>query len=250
MTALTKARTVKRIPGLLFAYGVLADAVIYQGAAVVITSAGWAKPGETGTSLTAVGIAREGVDNTGGSSGDLVVEVDEGIADMTNSAGDDEITVADLGKVCYLVDDQTVAGADGSAAGTGQVSELTITPAAAGTVSVTFNGFAPTAAFASSNVVATDNVALRNAINTHPQLIDAMVSPAVVSAGKVVVTFKPTSVATSFTDASAGGPSVAHAVTTANVAPTAATRSAAGWVRKLDGGRVYVEFSNKIASAA
>lgn len=109
MAALTKARTVKTIPGLIFAYPVLANAVICQGAIVVITAAGYAKAGVTGTNLTAVGICREGVNNTGGGNGAVVVEVDETIADMTNSAGGDEITIADIGKLCYLVDDQTVA---------------------------------------------------------------------------------------------------------------------------------------------
>jgi len=109
MTALTKARTVKSIPGFLFAYPVLAGAVIYQGAAVVITSAGYAKPGVTGTGLVAVGIAREGADNTDGVNGAVMIEVEEMIADMANSGGGDAITIADIGKLCYLVDDQTVA---------------------------------------------------------------------------------------------------------------------------------------------
>ena len=146
---------------------------------------------------------------------------------------DVEVLIAsdvEAGGQCYFINtgpgtpnNGYFVGSDGATAGTGQVSELTVTPAGAGTISVTFNGYAPTEAFASSNVLATDNVSLRNAINTHPQLIAAMSTPAVVSAGKVIVTFNPAASATSFTDASAGGPSVAHAVTTANVAPTAAT---------------------------
>lgn len=109
MTALTKGRTLKSIPGLLFSYPVLASAIGYQGGVVVITAAGYAKAGVTGTSLVAVGIAREGFDNTGGASGAIFAEVDEGIYGMVNSGGGDAITIADIGKRCYLVDDQTVA---------------------------------------------------------------------------------------------------------------------------------------------
>ena len=34
---------------------------------------------------------------------------------LANSAGADEITAADIGKVCYIVDNQTVAKTDGTA---------------------------------------------------------------------------------------------------------------------------------------
>ena len=114
MTALSKSRTVRSIPGFMFSYPVLADAVIHQGAIVVLTAAGYAKPAVTGTGLIAVGIARESVDATGLSSGDISVEVEEMIAECANSAGGDEITIADIGKVCFLADDQTVAKTDGT----------------------------------------------------------------------------------------------------------------------------------------
>lgn len=109
MTALSKSRTVRSIPGILFSYPVLADAVIHQGAIVVVNSSGYAKPAVTGTGLVAVGIARESVDATGLSSGDISIEIEEMIAECFNSAGGDEITIADIGKVCFLADDQTVA---------------------------------------------------------------------------------------------------------------------------------------------
>lgn len=116
MTALSKSRTVRSIPGILFSYPVLADAIIHQGAIVVLNSSGYAKPAVTGTGLIAVGVARESVDATGLSSGDVRVEVEEMIADMANSAGGDEITIAELGDVCWLVDDQTVAKTSNSGA--------------------------------------------------------------------------------------------------------------------------------------
>lgn len=122
MTALTSGRPVKSIPGILFSYPVLANAVIHQGAIVVLTAAGYAKPAVTGTGLLAVGIAREPVDATGLASGALTVEVEEMIAGCANSAGGDEITIAELGEIVYLVDDQTIAKT--SAGGTRSVAGL------------------------------------------------------------------------------------------------------------------------------
>ena len=114
MVALTKSRAVKSIPGILFSYPVLANAIIHQGAIVVVNSSGYAKPAAAATGLVAVGIARESVDATGLSSGDISVEVEEMIADCANSAGGDLIAFDDIGKVCFLADDQTVAKTDGT----------------------------------------------------------------------------------------------------------------------------------------
>lgn len=243
MTALTKARTVKSIPGLLFAYPVLADAVIYQGSIVAITSAGWAKPGVTGLNLTAVGVAREGVDNTGGSNGALVVEVDERIADMANSAGADEIAAGDVGKVCYLVDDQTVAKTSG---GTSQVTRGDVTFNGTDLVGVTVDGYTVSVpSDTSDDITLGALVAKWNADPVAKALATATGDTAgaeswiylafLDSASHTVVEYSP---------ATAGVVSITNTV--ANVA---ATRSRAGYVRKLDGTRVYVEFTNKIASA-
>lgn len=220
-------------------FPVAANAIIWAGALVAINASGYLVP-VSAASQKVVGIADTEVNATGLADGAKELEVDHGIWLLDNSTAGEALSKVNVEDTCYAADDQTVSKTDGSAVGTGQVSELTVTPAGAGTVSVTFNGFAPTEAFASSNVLATDNIALRNAINTHPQLINAMASPAVVNAGKVVVTFKPASGVTSFTDASAGGPTVAHAVTTPNVAPTAATRPAAGKVHIVNSRGVYV----------
>ena len=108
MTALTKGRTVKSIPGILFNFPVKADAVIHQGAIVVLDSSGYAKPAITATGLIPVGIARESVDATGLSSGDASVEVEVMVAACAN-LGADAVTFTEIGKLVYLVDDQTVA---------------------------------------------------------------------------------------------------------------------------------------------
>jgi len=241
MTALTKARTVKSIPGLSFAYPVLANAVIYQGAIVVITSAGWAKPGVTGLGLTTVGVAREGVNNTGGSNGALIVEVDERIADMANSAGADEIAAGDVGKVCYLVDDQTVAKTDG---GTAQVTTLTIVYDSGSATGFNITGVGTLLTVnAATNGTATA-LALANKANSDGSFNAQYIAT---PSGATIAVAKRTAGAFTITKVVGGSADITQTTEPAGVA---ATRSRAGYVRKLDGSRVYVEFTNKIASAA
>jgi hypothetical protein len=42
------------------------------------------------------------------------VDIEKGIFHFANSADTDEITTADIGSNCYIVDDQTVAKTDGT----------------------------------------------------------------------------------------------------------------------------------------
>ena len=69
----------------------------------------------TATGLVAVGVFEHYQDNTAGADGDQVVEVKRGNFRLANSAGADEITAADIGQVCYIVDNQTIAKTDGTA---------------------------------------------------------------------------------------------------------------------------------------
>jgi hypothetical protein len=98
----------------LYSYPVLTGVKIYDGAIVVLDSSGWAKPAITGTGLVAVGRARALADNTLGGSGDIYVEVEEGVFQYDNSAAGDEITKAQIGDICWLVDDCTVAKTSGT----------------------------------------------------------------------------------------------------------------------------------------
>lgn len=118
--ALTKDRNTARREDDLYSLPVAAGAVIHAGAMVVI-DAGYAKPGAAGTGLIAAGRAEEAVDNTGGQNGDKVCRVRRGCFRWRNSASD-PITQADVGRTCYVEDDETVAKTDSigtlSAAGT------------------------------------------------------------------------------------------------------------------------------------
>lgn len=93
--------------------GVAANAVIWAGALVVLNASGYAAPGSTATTLTAIGRAEQSVDNTGGANGDKSVRVKRGCFRFGNSAAADEITAADIGNDAYIVDDETVAKTDG-----------------------------------------------------------------------------------------------------------------------------------------
>ncbi|WP_437759492.1 hypothetical protein [Sorangium sp. So ce1389] len=76
-------------------------------------ASGYAVPASTSAGLIAVGVAQEPVTNSGADGSKLVL-VHPGVFPFANSSAGDQITVADLYKVCYLVDDQTVAKTSGS----------------------------------------------------------------------------------------------------------------------------------------
>jgi hypothetical protein len=112
--ALTKDRNTNRFDGDVKSLGVAAAMLIYGGALVMRDASGYARKGAAALGLHGVGRAEERVDNSAGSAGDLTVKVREGIFGFANSAAADEITAAEIGKVCYAVDDQTVAKTSGS----------------------------------------------------------------------------------------------------------------------------------------
>ena len=113
--ALSRDRNTPEAGGDSHDFPVLTAVKIFAGSMVALDSSGWAKPGVTATGLIVVGRAEKQVDNTLGESGDLSVPVRRGTFQFANSADADEITKAEIGDNCYLVDDQTVAKTNGSA---------------------------------------------------------------------------------------------------------------------------------------
>jgi hypothetical protein len=108
MTALAAPRDTKQnlTPGPLPAP--VADNVkIWQGS-IVMLSAGLATPGATATGKFGVGRARKTYDNTvvGHAASAFTVEIEEGEFWWANG---DSIVRADVGKPCFIVDDQTVS---------------------------------------------------------------------------------------------------------------------------------------------
>ncbi|MAI62418.1 MAG: hypothetical protein CBB87_08080 [Micavibrio sp. TMED27] len=93
-----------------------ANVEVHQGALVALDAAGNLVPGSAVNTLKKPGRATEAADNTGGAAGDLKCRVDYECSRYDNSAAADEITRADIGSDCYIVDDETVAKTDGGGA--------------------------------------------------------------------------------------------------------------------------------------
>ena len=91
--------------------GVGAGVRIHAGAQIVLSAAGFAIPGKTGTGLTYAGRAEEAVDNSAGVDGAKTVEVSRGSAFKWDNDG--SVTQAHLLKKAYVVDDATVSATDG-----------------------------------------------------------------------------------------------------------------------------------------
>ncbi|RIA44051.1 hypothetical protein DFR49_2287 [Hephaestia caeni] len=115
MAALTGDRNTPRAQGDVRNGGVAASTTIYAGALVMRNAAGYLVKGATATGLTGVGRAEARVVNDG-SAGDVALDYRSGTFRFDNSSSTDAITIAEIGEVCFAVDDHTVAKTDGSAA--------------------------------------------------------------------------------------------------------------------------------------
>ncbi len=114
MSPLTEDRLVVEISGDLRVFAVAAAKELFAGALICLNAAGDATPGEAALGLTAVGRCEGYVDNRNGQAGDQQVTVKAGVFRYDNSAAADAITVADVSKPCYIVDDHTVAKTSGA----------------------------------------------------------------------------------------------------------------------------------------
>lgn len=114
MAALSADRNTPRRQGDDRKGAVAASTLIYAGALVMRNAAGYIVKGQTATGLVGVGRAEERVDNSAGANGALSVTYRPGVYHFANSAAADEITQAEIGSLCYAVDDQTVAKTNGS----------------------------------------------------------------------------------------------------------------------------------------
>ncbi len=110
--ALTDKREIRERAGNVFVRGVAANVTIHQGALVCNSAAGHATPGATATTLTALGVAEESVTGAG-VAGVAKVRIKRGTFLFKNKA-DDLVTSAEIGKPCYVVEDETVAKTDGT----------------------------------------------------------------------------------------------------------------------------------------
>lgn len=113
MAALTKDRATPQSLGDFRNGPVAASATLFAGALLMRNAAGYLLAGATATGMVGVGRVEALVDNSGGADGDLNADYRPGYFRFGNSAAADEITIADIGSLAYIVDDQTVAKTDG-----------------------------------------------------------------------------------------------------------------------------------------
>lgn len=113
MPALNQDRNTPRLDGDLRHGLVAAASLIYAGAIVMRAADGYLHEGHTATGMVGVGRAEARVDNRLGVDGDEDLTYRPGIYKFANSAAADAITLAEIGDVAFVVDDQTVAKTDG-----------------------------------------------------------------------------------------------------------------------------------------
>ena len=114
MSALTADRNTPRYQGEDYNGTVAAAQLIFAGALVMRNAAGFLLKGQTATGLVGVGRAEARIDNSAGGAGDAFLDYRPGTYRFANSAAADEITIAEIGDLCWAVDDQTVAKTDGT----------------------------------------------------------------------------------------------------------------------------------------
>ncbi len=94
------------------------DGVVIWSGGIVVLEHGQATPARSAPGLVVLGVARGGVDNRTvpivAKTPKRRVSVVSGVAQFENSAGGDAIGAGDVGAVCYLVDDRTLARTDGA----------------------------------------------------------------------------------------------------------------------------------------
>jgi hypothetical protein len=107
--ALAADRFTPHKDGEILSVPVAAGKKIFAGSLVAANATGFATPGATATTLTYLGRAEEFVDNTGLGDGAKSVIVRRGKAFKWKTAAGDPVVQADLGKLCYITDDETVS---------------------------------------------------------------------------------------------------------------------------------------------
>ena len=108
MAALTADRNTFYKDGEELPFAVAANVVIYAGSLVVANATGYAAPGSAVAGLIALGRAEEYVNNNPGADGAKLVRVRRKKAFLFANSTTDPVVQADIGKSCYIQDDQTV----------------------------------------------------------------------------------------------------------------------------------------------
>jgi hypothetical protein len=117
MAVATKDRDLQEIaPGRARGLGLATNLTIFAGTiACISTATGFLTKGATATTLRAVGVFKRAHSSVGQADGVVMAEPEIGVfGPFANSAAGDQITNADIGATCFIVDDQTVAKTNGT----------------------------------------------------------------------------------------------------------------------------------------
>jgi predicted RecA/RadA family phage recombinase len=112
MTALTENRSTKKLADGVRSGLLGANQTIFQGALLMRNASGHLVKGATATG--AFGVGRAEVAGTSTTAGVTPQPFSEGVFLFSNSASTDLIATADIGTVCYIVDDDQVAKTNGT----------------------------------------------------------------------------------------------------------------------------------------
>jgi hypothetical protein len=110
MSAATAEINTPERPGITKSYPLAAATKVFAGTIGALNSSGYLVPASNADGLRVVGRVEETVDNSAGSAGDLGAPVKEGVFQWNNSASS-AVDPDDVGKFCYVEDDNTVAEA-------------------------------------------------------------------------------------------------------------------------------------------
>jgi hypothetical protein len=111
--ALSADRNTEMKDGEVVSVPVATNTVIFAGSLVAANASGYAVPGAVATTLTALGRAEGYVNNNPGANGAKSVLVRRRKMFKFKNYGTDLVVQADLGKTCYIYDDETVAKTNG-----------------------------------------------------------------------------------------------------------------------------------------
>ena len=118
MTAISTARARTRIgalpPVAPINLPIKGSTKIVAGALVDRDANGYAINATASTTGQAMGVAQQTYDNSAGADGAMYGDFMPGCWTFANSAAGDAITIAEVGKTAYVVDNNTVAKTDGT----------------------------------------------------------------------------------------------------------------------------------------
>jgi hypothetical protein len=111
--ALNADRNTPRAEGARRVGPLLAGVAVFGGALVMRNAAGYVTKGQTALGLVGIGVARER--KTGGAgNGDASLVYEPGLWWFKNASAADLITIAELGEMCFAIDDEQVAKTNGT----------------------------------------------------------------------------------------------------------------------------------------